>query len=84
MKRVAKNLQVRNVPAEIGRRVGARAKERGQTISEYVTELIERDLERKALQDWLDELRRLPPIPHGMSGAQAVREARRLEEGLEP
>lgn len=53
-------------------------------MSQYLIELVRRDVDQMSMEEFLEEVRRWKPLGHRMSGAQAVREARRIEEGLEP
>lgn len=86
MKRLAKSrdrtattdLQVRGLPVTLREKVRARAGKKGQTMSEYVIDLLRKETGHSSLEEWLDELRRLPPIPVKgvMTAAQAVRDAR--------
>lgn len=78
MRKVAKtDLQIRGLPVALRDKVRARADKKGQTMSEYLTELIARDVSQPSLEEWLEEVKRHPIPTHGdMSGAQAVREAR--------
>ncbi len=78
------NIQIRGVPTSLRNKVRARATKKGQTMSQYLIDLIRTDTSRPTLDEWLEQARRWTPIPTRMTGAQAVREARRIEEGLEP
>lgn len=71
------NIQIRGAPTILRDRLRARARRIGKTMSQYAIEVLERDLSRPSLQEWLDEVRRHRiPVRGGMSAAQAVREAR--------
>lgn len=50
-------------------------------MSEYVIEVLKSDLERPTIDEWLDEVKRLPRVelPPG-AAAEAVREAREERE----
>ena len=54
------NLQVRNVADDMHEELRRRASQLGVSISEYLLELIRRDLRRPARSQWLDEVARLP------------------------
>ena len=85
MKRGARtNIQIRGAPPALLEKLRERAGRKGTTMSQYAIEVLQRDLSSPSLEERLEQVRRWEPIPHGMSGAQAVREARRIEEGLEP
>ena len=71
------NLQIRGVPVALREKVRARAAKKGQTMSQYVTEVLQRETAHLSLDEWLDLVRRNRiPVHGGMTGAEAVREAR--------
>jgi antitoxin FitA len=54
------NLQVKNLDADTHEQLRRRAADEGTTISDYVLELIRRDLRRPTRRAWLDTVARLP------------------------
>ena len=54
------NVQVKNLDEELHEQLRARAAQEGTTISDYVLELIRRDLRRPTRRQWLDEIAQLP------------------------
>src|SRR3990172_4861177 len=79
------DLQVRGLPLSLREKIRTRARKKGQTMSRCVIDVLRKDTERLSLEEWLELVRAHPIRTRGaMTGAQAVREARRLEEGLEP
>ena len=80
------DVQIRGVPVTLRDQLRARADARGQSVSQYVRELIEADVSRPSLTEWSADIRRRGPIrPRGMRGKTVVdvlHEARR-EEGRE-
>ncbi|MDP9463257.1 MAG: hypothetical protein M3P52_01425 [Actinomycetota bacterium] len=54
------NLQVKNLAPEVHEQLRRRAADEGSTISEYVLELIRRDLRRPARRRWLETVGQLP------------------------
>lgn len=54
------NLQVKNLEADTHEQLRRRAADEGTTISDYVLELIRRDLRRPTRRAWLDTVARLP------------------------
>jgi hypothetical protein len=73
------NLQIRGIAPELVAKVRLRANTKSQTMSQYLIDLIQRWIEeQEKAEKWLDEVRTWEPIPvrGGMTGAQAVREAR--------
>ncbi|HQZ32857.1 MAG TPA: hypothetical protein PK020_00460 [Ilumatobacteraceae bacterium] len=59
------NLQVKNVEPEVHDQLRRRAAAAGSTISDYVLELIRKDLRRPAHSEWLAAAAQLPR--HGFS-----------------
>lgn len=53
------NLQVKNVEPELHDQLRRRAADEGLTISEYVLELIRRDLRRPPRRAWLERAARI-------------------------
>lgn len=72
------HIQIRNVDTEIHRSLKVRAAQKGVSLSDYLKQLIERDL-RKAnwstFRDRLEEDGR-PPIDLGNKAADYIREQR--------
>jgi plasmid stability protein len=54
------NLQVKNLTPEVHERLRQRVADEGTTISDYVLELIRRDLRRPSRRGWLDTVAQLP------------------------
>ena len=54
------NLQVKNLPDELHERLREKARSEHVTVSAYVTRLIERDVARLSMREWLTEGRKLP------------------------
>lgn len=59
---MAKMLQVRNIPERLHRELSKRAKARGQTLTEYVQRLLEREVARPPAEDVFDRIDRRQPI----------------------
>lgn len=76
------DLQIRKMPALLRDRLRVRARRKGKTMSQYVIDVLGEDLERPTIDEWLSELRQLPPIPRpkGVTGVTLVREAREEED----
>ena len=45
-------IQVKNVPADLHERMRERARDRGLTLSQYILDVIRRDLRRPSWDDW--------------------------------
>ncbi len=75
-KRGQADLQIRGLPVALREKVRQRAKRKGQTMSQYLIEVLEREHERPSLEEWIAEVLKGPPSRSKMDAAQAVREAR--------
>ena len=73
------DLQIRGVPVSLQRRIRARAARKGVSMSKYVIQILEENVDQPdSINEWLDEVTSLPPVPGykpGM-GAAAVRRIR--------
>ncbi len=73
------DLQIRGVPVKLQRRVRQKAARKGVSMSKYVIQILEDNVDQpESINDWLDEVTSLPPVPGykpGM-GAAAVRRIR--------
>jgi post-segregation antitoxin (ccd killing protein) len=74
------DVQLRGVPVALREKLRARARRRGLSMSRYAIEVLERELSRPSLEEWLAEVSRQPRTTLRISAAQAIREAR-AEEG---
>jgi plasmid stability protein len=54
------NLQVKNLAPDVHEQLRQRVADEGTTISDYVLELIRRDLRRPSRHQWLDTVAHLP------------------------
>jgi plasmid stability protein len=73
-----KNLQIKNVPPDVHEALRKRARNEGMTMSDYLLDLIKRDLERPTMREWFELVKSREPID--IDGAQAVNEARAERE----
>jgi hypothetical protein len=73
------DLQIRGVPVPLQRRIREKAARKGVSMSKYVIQILEDNVDQpESINDWLDEVMALPPIPGykpGM-GAAAIRAIR--------
>ena len=77
------DLQVRGVPAALQKRVRAKAARKGMSMSKYVIQILEDNVdEPDSIKDWLDELTSLPPVPGYKPGIGAAA-VRRLRDAIE-
>lgn len=72
------NLQVRDVPDAVHRRLKVRAAQQGVTLSELLRRELERIAERPTMSEVLERIRELPPVELAPGeAADAVRANRR-------
>jgi hypothetical protein len=71
------NLQVKNVPDALHRKIQAYAKRRSRTVRDVVLEAVTREIERDAFRA---RLARRAPVDLGRPAARALEEARRDRE----
>jgi hypothetical protein len=71
-----KMLQVRSLPAASHRRLKARAALEGMTLSDYVKRLIERDLQKPSMKEWLARLGRRSKVHLDPPPEDVIREDR--------
>lgn len=80
------DIQVRGVPVTLRDRARTRAAARGESLSQYIRLLIESDLSRSTIDDWIAQIRSRPPVRIAPMGGRTVvdvlHEARR-EAGWE-
>ena len=74
--RMPKMLQVRNVPDALHRRLKVRAASNGETLTEYVLEILTRADREPTIEEWLASLRALPATRLSVSPGDVIRKAR--------
>ncbi len=79
---MSKMIQVRNVSEKVHRELQRRASQSGQSLSAYITEILEREVASPTLADWLDSIKLRGPIDVGEPAADAIH-AERREAGRE-
>ena len=72
---MAKMIQVRNVPPRVHGELTRRARARGQTLTRYVEEILERETSRPEPAEVFARIRALPKL--NISGAELIRQARK-------
>lgn len=77
---MAKMIQVRNVPDRLHRELTRRAKTRGQALTDYIQELLEREIARPPAGEIFDRIESRPPVRAGRRAAELVRAERRGRE----
>lgn len=73
---MAKMIQVRNVPARLHRELVRRAKKRGQTLTDYVEEVLERVIARPEAEEVFERVRTRTPVDLGETAAAILRNER--------
>lgn len=69
-------IQIRNVPDSLHRELKARAARSGRTLSDYLLEVVRREMERPEPRDLLARIRERGPVYLDESAADAVRAER--------
>jgi hypothetical protein len=73
-------LQVRNVRPEVHGELVRRAKLRGQTLTAYIEEILEREVARPDRDEVFDRIESRGPMPLGATGVELVRAVRDEED----
>ena len=71
-----KMIQVRSVPDKLHRELLRRAKKRGQTLTDYIQQILEREVSRPPVEDVFERIAKLPPVNLGRPAADLIREDR--------
>jgi antitoxin FitA len=56
------HIQIRNVPADLHRKLKMRAAEKDMTITDFLKRLIESELSKPTLAEMAERLKQLPPV----------------------
>jgi antitoxin FitA len=64
-------IQVKNVPQDVHERLRSRARLERRSLSEYVLDVLQRDLALPTMREWLDQLEHDGPVA-GVSSEQIV------------
>jgi plasmid stability protein len=78
---MAKMIQVRNVPDALHRELMKRARARGETLTQYVQSILEREVARPPAEDVFERIRSREPVPLDRPAADLIREERTRREG---
>lgn len=77
-------IQVRSVTDKLHRELVRRARKRGQTLTDYIQHILEREVARPLPEEVFERIARLPPVNLGRPVEEVIREARaEREEQLE-
>lgn len=74
---MAKMIQVRNVPDRLHRALVQRARARGETLTEYVERVLEREVSRPLPEEVFERIARRTPVDLGRPAAELIREERK-------
>jgi plasmid stability protein len=72
------NLQVKNVPEVLHRKIRLSAKRRGRTVRDFVLDAVVREVER---DEFRSRLAKRAPVELGRPAAESVREVREERDG---
>jgi antitoxin FitA len=72
-----KMIQVRNVPDELHAELVKRARARGQTLTDYLQELLEREVARPLPEEVFRRVEAREPVDLPVAVAELIREERR-------
>lgn len=73
---MSKMIQVRNVPDKLHRELARRARARGQTLTDYIQELLEREIARPPAAEVFHRIEARPTVRLGRPAAELIREER--------
>lgn len=74
-------IQVRNVPDELHRELVERARARGQSLTAYIQEILEREVARPPAREVFDRVASREPVDLGATAAELLRRERDRREG---
>ena len=73
---VPKMIQVRSVPDKLHRELLRRAKKRGQTLTDYIQQILEREVSRPPVEEVFERIARFPRVDLDRPPEEIIREAR--------
>jgi plasmid stability protein len=77
---MSKMIQVRNVPDRLHRELVKRATARGQTLTDYVQDILEREAARPPADEVFERISGRSPVRLGARAADLIREERAARE----
>jgi len=77
---MSKMIQVRNVPDRLHRELMRRAKARRQALTDYIQDLLEREVARPPADEVFDRIEARTPVRLGRRAAELIREERAARE----
>lgn len=73
---MSKMIQVRNVPERLHRKLKRRAAARGQTLTDYIQDLLEMEVARPPAEEVFRRIAGREPVDLGRPAAELIREER--------
>ena len=80
MKPKTTDLQIRGIPVKLRDDLRRKAESKGVSMSKYLIDLIDGDVEALPLDEWFALVRKDPPVKLRVSGAELVHEAEREDD----
>ncbi len=77
---MSKMIQVRNVPNKLHRELTRRARARGETLTNYIQRILEREVARPLAQEVFDRIARRPQVDLGEPAAELIKKERAARE----
>jgi antitoxin FitA len=77
---MSKMIQVRNVPDRLHRELVKRARARGQTLTDYIQEILEREVGRPPREEVFERVSRRPSVRLGHPASDLIRDERAERE----
>jgi len=74
------DLQIRGIPVATRDKLRRKAKSKGVSMSQYLIDLIDREVDAMPLDEWLALVRSDPPVNLGVSAAELLREVHDEED----
>ena len=80
MKPKTTDLQIRGIPVKTRDALRRKAESKGLSMSQYLIDLIGREVETMPLDQWIAWVGKNPPVDIGMSAADLLKEVRDEED----
>jgi plasmid stability protein len=77
---MSKMIQVRNVPDRLHRELARRARSRGQTLTNYIQDILEHEVSRPPAEEVFERVARRSAVRLGRPAADLIREERAEQE----
>jgi hypothetical protein len=77
---MSKMIQVRNVPDRLHRELTRRARAGGETLTEYVERILEREVTRPPSRELFGRIARRPRVDLGEPAAELIKRERAVRE----